>query len=73
MGWDGSLPPKDLALGDQADVTSSYSLVEIRVRISNLTIDIRNKTDSYGVNQKDVVSFAREIAAAAEAEARPAT
>ncbi|MEU2832534.1 hypothetical protein ABZ667_28400 [Streptomyces lavendulae] len=47
--------------------------MEIRVRISNLTIDIRNKTDSYGVNQKDVVSFAREIAAAAEAEARPAT
>ncbi|MFD7556285.1 serine/threonine-protein kinase [Streptomyces sp. NPDC059835] len=72
-GWSGDLPPQDLALGDQADVTSSYSLVEVRVRISNLTIDIRNRTDSFGVNHKDAVAFAREIVAAAEAEARPAT
>ncbi|GGY76668.1 serine/threonine-protein kinase [Streptomyces anulatus] len=69
----GIFSPEDLALGDQADVTSGPFVVEVRVRISNLTIDIRNKSRASTISRNDVVSFAREIVAAAEAEARPAT
>ncbi|MFF7498278.1 serine/threonine-protein kinase [Streptomyces lavendulae] len=74
-GRGGDVTRKDLALGDQADVTSFSSTVEVRVRISNLTIDIRNIAGPYGGggDEKDAVPFAREIAAAAEAEARPGT
>lgn len=70
-GWGGRTTPKPVALGDQADVTSTSSIVEARVRISNLTIDIR-KIHGYG-SVEDVTGFVREVVAAAEAEARSPT
>ncbi|WP_328946967.1 serine/threonine protein kinase [Streptomyces sp. NBC_00250] len=58
------------ALGDQAEAVGTSNAVVALVRISNLTIEIRHEgSGSVGF----VMPFVRQVVAAAEAEARPAT